>query len=128
MHEFRPPAVVEADAELLRTIRRGDTEAIGELVRRQGRFVYAARDRRCRARSSRRAHTGTCSSRRGATLRQSNRAGAFRPWLAQLTLRIAEHEGLDVPTVSTDQLSDTVVTELVGAEAEWPALPPELGD
>ena len=41
MHEFRPPAVVEADAELLHGFRRGDADAVGSLIDRQGAFVYA---------------------------------------------------------------------------------------
>ncbi|MEO1057522.1 MAG: hypothetical protein AAFY28_11465 [Actinomycetota bacterium] len=127
MHEFRPPAVVEADAELLRTIRRGDAEAIGELVQRQGQFVHAlaaAVAEPDRADMLTR-HVFVQAWRNSEAVEPGR---AFRPWLAQLTLRVAEHEGLDIPTVSTNQLSDDVVAELVGPEAEWPPLSPELGD
>ncbi|MEM9516517.1 MAG: hypothetical protein AAGA42_16830 [Actinomycetota bacterium] len=127
MHEFRPPAVVEADAELLRTIRRGDAEAIGELVQRQGRFVYAlatavAEPGRAGVLTR---HVFVQAWRNSEAVEPGR---AFRPWLAQLTLRVAKYEGLDVPPSSADQLSDDVVTDLVGPEAGWPALPSELGD
>ena len=41
MFEFRPPAVVQADADLTVAFRRGDEDAVRELFDRYGGFVHA---------------------------------------------------------------------------------------
>ncbi|MEM8620987.1 MAG: hypothetical protein AAGF73_14815 [Actinomycetota bacterium] len=132
MHEFRPPAVVEADAELLRAIRRGDADAVAGLVQRQGRFVHAlatavaGADRVQPGRADVLTRHVFVQAWRNAEAAEPGRA--FRPWLAQLTLRVAAHEGLQAAPVSIDQLSDDAVADLVGPEAEWPPLPTGLAD
>ena len=127
MHEFRPPAVVEADAELLHGFRRGDADAVGSLIDRQGAFVYAlaaALGGSDRA-DALTVHVLVQAWRNSEAVAPGS---AFRPWLAQLTVRVASHEGVAVAPPAADQLTDEWIDAAIGDEVTWPAPPPELRD
>ncbi len=113
MSEFRPPAVVRADAELTVAFRTGDERAVRELFERCGALVFTIAERLTDAADAAdevTTHTFLQAWRNSEAFEPGR---AFAPWLASLAARVAtarSGHSLDVagadPAVVDELLAD----------------------
>ena len=116
MFEFRPPAVVKADADLTLAFRRGDEDAVRELFDRYGGLVHAisvgATDDgspECAMSADQiTVHTFLQAWRNSEAFEPGQ---PFAPWLAGLTRSVANAAGF--------RLDDSVVEPLLADPAGW---------
>ena len=122
MFEFRPPAVVEADAALTLQLRVGDEAAVRELVGRYGGLVHAVALQAARQAATVDAeqlvvHTFLQAWRNSEAFEPGE---SFAPWLATLARSVAAAAGCPV--------GPDVVDSLLAEPTGWVAVPAGLGD
>lgn len=130
MFEFRPPAVVQADADLTVSLRRGDDAAVRALFGRYGGLVQAialdaveggtgehARDESAVEPERIVVHTFLQAWRNSEAFAAGEN---FAPWLANLTRSVATAAGHAVP--------DGCVDALLADAADWVEPPDGLAD
>ena len=122
MFEFRPPAVVEADAALTRQLRLGDEAAVRELVGRYGGLVqavalHAAPQEPTDDTEQVVVHTFLQAWRNSEAFEPGD---PFAPWLATLARSVAASTGAPV--------SAAVVDGLLAEPSRWVALSDHVED
>lgn len=114
MSEFRPPAVVRADAELTLAFRAGDEDAVRELCRRYGGLVFTLAGGRADAA----VHTFLQAWRNSEAFEPGR---SFGEWLGSLASRV--HRGGAGEPGDAD-----LVDRLLADPTAWESPPDDLAD